>query len=312
MSGDESVNVRVTENTVSYVRFCAELLGNIPLCETERNDGVDLFAEPIFSSEELGGVLMAKPLRLPRIAVVITTRCTLRCSHCAHLNSTYKDVQRGDESAENVIAAMRRVLSVCDVDFIALLGGEPFLHPDLPDIVFALRDEQRLGVVSITTNGTLPLSVRLIDALNHPKARVTISNYGDETAPASKALANALSENGLQYHVTDANHPWADVGGISPRKRSEDYLRGMYARCLFASCPAILGGKLYICPRHANAVNLGLVEDSGVNLLEDSETPQVLKRKIIESVYVREFVSTCNLCDFIAPDGSQTLIKRAT
>jgi hypothetical protein len=228
------------------------------------------------------------------------------------LNSTYKDTQRRDELAKDVIAAVRRVLSVCDVNFIALLGGEPLLHPNLPDIVWGLRGEPRLGMISITTNGTLLPSERLLDALNHPKAHMTISNYGDETAPASKALINALSANGVRYHATDANHPWVDAGGVSPRGRSEDYLRGMYARCLFASCPVILGGKLYVCPRHANAVNLELTNDNGVDLLETSENPQVLKQQIIESVYKREFVPTCDLCDFIAPNGNQTFIKRAT
>jgi hypothetical protein len=194
-----------------------------------------------------------------------------------------------------------------------LLGGEPFLHPDLPDIVLALRDEPRLGAVSITTNGTLSPTERLLQVLRHPKTHVTISNYDGKVASASKALVNALSANGTHYHLADSSHPWVDAGGVVPRGRSEEHLRGMYARCLFASCPTILGNRLYVCPRHANAVNLGLVSDTGVDLLgASSEKLQMLKQQIIESVYMREFVPTCDLCDFIAPDGSQTPIKRAS
>jgi hypothetical protein len=277
---------------------------------------MDVLAKPRGStSAQLKDALTSLPLRLPRIAVVITTRCTLRCIHCAHLNSMYGDDARRDESAADVTDSVRRVLSVCDVDFIALLGGEPMLHPRLPEIIRALRDEPRVGKVSITTNGTLAAPEPLLQALAHPKTQVSISNYGQRRAPETQALADTLTKRGIRVHLADGTRPWADAGGVIPRGRAADDLREMYARCIFAACPTILNGKMYVCPRHANAVNLGLIpadEAGGVDLSLSGSGPEALRESVIDEIYAREFVPACDLCDFVTPDGRQKWIDRAT
>ena len=305
------VAVLMNEQTREYIRFSAELLGGIELFDSIAPEALDLFVEPKHTSEELKNALFKRPLRLPRIAVVITTRCTLRCPHCAHLNSQYK--MRCDYKASKIIDAVRSVLKICDVDFITLLGGEPLLHPGLPEMIYALRSEPRLGRIGITTNGTLQASESLLTALSHPKTCVFISNYDTVLAPHTLELVDTLAKRGISVSLADSAHQWADAGGIEPRGRDAAVLRGMYSRCLFASCPVILDGKLYMCPRHANAANLGLVpkyEIGGVELcIEDTS---VLKERIIEEVYARELAFSCNLCDFIAQDGSQVLIDRAT
>jgi hypothetical protein len=87
----------------------------------------------------------------------------------------------------------------------------------------------------------------------------------------------------------------------------------MYSRCLFASCPTLLDGVLYNCPRNANATQQGIIPEElsgGVNL--DQGEDRIVKEQIIKTLYVREQLSCCNRCDFIIPGGAQKLIPRAS
>lgn len=79
----------------------------------------------------------------------ITERCNLHCAHCFVSASDY-----GDTMPIGVIrdVAIPR-LKDCRVISVTLTGGEPFVHPDIIEIVSLLRSaEIRVG---ICTNGTL-------------------------------------------------------------------------------------------------------------------------------------------------------------
>jgi hypothetical protein len=280
--------------------------------ETQRGRVLYARGIPSRSSVELRQTLQARALRIKRIALVITTRCTLRCPHCVHLNSSY--TERKDFSVEQVLASMGRVFHVAEsVDAVSVMGGEALVHPDLCPILEALCDEKRLGEVSLTTNGTLLPAGPVLAALKHPRVRVFISNYPALVAPNTAKLIEILEEQGIRYDVAPAEKPWVDAGGTEIRKRNEGELAEMYARCLFAACPTLLGGKLYNCPRNANAAYQGLIPmelSGGISL--DGADDQALKEQIIETLYVHEQISCCDRCDFILPRGTQKLIPKAS
>ena len=81
----------------------------------------------------------------------ILTRCNLKCSHC-YINP----IQHGkhDLDTETVTAWLKLFHDPAKKSNLVLLGGEPTLHPGLPEIVKAAR---RIGYESITidTNGYL-------------------------------------------------------------------------------------------------------------------------------------------------------------
>lgn len=88
--------------------------------------------------------------------VIITRHCNLSCGYCTEYDKVSKPVPV--ETLKTWLDVLHRLRVVN----IALLGGEPLLHPDLPEIVaYANRHSQ----VSLTTNGYL-LKPKLIHALN--------------------------------------------------------------------------------------------------------------------------------------------------
>jgi len=88
--------------------------------------------------------------------LIVTRRCNLSCGYCTEYDKTSEFIPL--ELLEPRIDALHRLRVVN----IALLGGEPLMHPRLPEVVaYAQRHSQ----VSITTNGFL-LTRDLIERCN--------------------------------------------------------------------------------------------------------------------------------------------------
>jgi len=88
--------------------------------------------------------------------LIVTRRCNLSCGYCSEYDKTSEMIPL------DVLKRRMDVLHRLGVVNIALLGGEPLLHPDLPEIV---AYGSRRAQVSITTNGFL-LTESLIRRLN--------------------------------------------------------------------------------------------------------------------------------------------------
>ncbi len=90
--------------------------------------------------------------------VVVTRRCNLKCGYCTEYDRTSDPVPYDELALRLAKLAELRAWAVC------LTGGEPTMHPRLPDLVAEMR---RLGFKRrmMITNGWR-LTPALIDALN--------------------------------------------------------------------------------------------------------------------------------------------------
>jgi MoaA/NifB/PqqE/SkfB family radical SAM enzyme len=90
--------------------------------------------------------------------LVVTRRCNLSCGYCTEYDKTSEPVPFADLAARLADLRRLRAWAVC------LTGGEPTLHPDLPNLV---REMKRLGFRrrQLITNGYL-LTRDLVEALN--------------------------------------------------------------------------------------------------------------------------------------------------
>lgn len=67
---------------------------------------------------------------------IISTRCTLNCKYCGQRLSKYAPADRIDYSYESVCRDFDNFMSAVDfVGMVSVIGGEPFIHPRLGDIV---------------------------------------------------------------------------------------------------------------------------------------------------------------------------------
>lgn len=94
---------------------------------------------------------------LEYLVVNILDHCNLRCKGCDHFacvadpyivpyQTLYKDIQR-----------MAEIMHGDNIMKIAVMGGEPLLHPELLEILKVVREKFPYAVIRLTTNGILLL-----------------------------------------------------------------------------------------------------------------------------------------------------------
>jgi pyruvate formate lyase activating enzyme len=155
-------------------------------------------------------------------AVIWTVGCNLRCPFCYNGELVLPERMEGlprvePEEVLEVLAARKGFL-----DGLAITGGEPTLHADLPDF---LREVKALGMaVKLDTNGTLPdrlaplLSQGLVDYVamdvkapwdRYPEFTGIPENLSD----AVKESISLLSSSGVDYELRTTCVP-----GIGPEE----------------------------------------------------------------------------------------------
>ena len=103
----------------------------------------------IISKSEVASCYFRSSVELPyrKALLQITERCNLRCVHCFVSSGNYGDMIRIEIIQKLVIPRLKE----CRVISVTLTGGEPFIHPDIIEIVCLLRNADIK--VGICTNG---------------------------------------------------------------------------------------------------------------------------------------------------------------
>jgi pyruvate formate lyase activating enzyme len=93
-------------------------------------------------------------------ATLFTYGCNLRCPYCHNANLVAGGVPADFLSRGEVLRFLSRRRRV--LDGVVVTGGEPLLHPDLPELIAEIRTLDLL--VKVDTNGLLPTRLDLLDA----------------------------------------------------------------------------------------------------------------------------------------------------
>jgi len=90
---------------------------------------------------------------------VFTGGCNFRCPFCHNASLVLPERLDGDPNgAETVLAFLRKRQGI--LEGVAITGGEPLLHPDLPEL---LRKIRALGYrIKLDTNGSFPDALRAV------------------------------------------------------------------------------------------------------------------------------------------------------
>lgn len=221
---------------------------------------------------------------LEQLNIVVTTRCTLKCTHCSSLMPFYKHPK--DADLKKVIIYIDKLFKCIDsIGRIEVLGGEPFLHKDLPKLIKKLKTYQ-IREINVVTNGTIvPKDVTY---LKDPKICVVINTYGTKVPQ----LASKLDKAGVSY-IKSTHLAWADLGWFQKRNRTKPDLEELFRRCNFNTCTELLEGELHRCPRSSHGMQLGLIP---VNSDFVKMTDKDLKDKIKKLMNLKS-IGACNYCD---------------
>lgn len=250
---------------------------------------------------------MTNKIHLPRLAIVITTRCNLRCKLCSVGVPTQKEVYHIDwEAFKQELAALFSVVDT--VGSLEFAGGEPFLHADLPRMIeLFMRYKSRFQQWLIVTNGTIQPSDNLIDILkkNKDKGIVHLSDY-NIYPERTQQLVQLLNEIGYRYRVDtyygDEQYQdgWVDPGAMGARGRSEEELRYVFSHCGIVKnggCWRLYRGKVHLCTRSTRCTDAGFDFPQDYVDLLDTATSAEEKAEQLLSLLSTSYISACDYCN---------------
>ena len=261
---------------------------------------------------------MSNKLHLARLAIVITTRCNLKCKLC----SVGIPTQREPYNIELVDfnGAVDRIFEVVGtVDSLEFAGGEPLLHSDLPQMIKKYMEyKDRFGQWLLVTNGTMRISNDLVAVLREYKQYGVfhISDY-NIYPEKTKLLTENLDKIGFKYRV-DRYHGddqyqggWVDPGPIKPRGRNKETLADVFSNCGLVKnggCWRLHKGKIHLCTRSCRCIDEGFDFPDDYLDLFDVNTGAWEKAEKLRKILSGPYLEACDYCN--GDLGTQDKSKR--
>ncbi len=186
--------------------------------------------------------------------IAITHRCNARCSMCSVWQSS-----AADRLSPGHLAGLPRSLRTVNIT-----GGEPFLHPQLPDFVSAVRRRLPRAITTISTNGLLPDRIRrlLSDLVTRdPRLRIAVSIDGlEETHDLIRGLPGSFPKalQTIEY-LRSADFPGLRLSMTLSRQNSDQLLA-------VADLARHYQAEFGIVPAHASEVHFLTTETAPPHL----------------------------------------------
>lgn len=241
----------------------------------------------------------------PYFEIVVTTKCSLRCRHCANLMQYYESPY--NLQAESVLDSIKRVMAIADgVIIFRIIGGEPFLYKELDKVVEHLLSYKNIYRIGIPTNGTVSIhNKKLLGLLKNRRISIDVSDYG--YSENGRKFCDLLEQNEIRYGYTNTKW-WFDMGDLMCRNREPRQLQDMYKHC-YMVCRDILNGKIFQCPRSAHGTDLGFIisPDSDWFDLKEYGSGREAKEKLVQFYWKEHYVEACNYCD-MGMDGNRRAV----
>lgn len=266
-------------------------------------ENIDFYNYSYFMNEVLPIIVFYRfnMIYVNLLQLSLTERCTLKCRKCAH--ACY-NVSHEAEDFE--IDDVKRTMDTCfsQIDRIGefvLIGGEPFLYHDLADVIeyIGKKYRDRMGIFSITTNGTLIPSDKLMEQCKRYNILVRISNYSKAIPNLKKRyeeLCAKLKLNGVSYILGDEEHEWIDYGFGSYDRGESCNLRAVFDKCK-TPCREIRGSRLYYCVMARSVsdnLNLGIGQDDYLDLNDIRDRKELLDFQL--GYLKKGYLDMCRYC----------------
>jgi organic radical activating enzyme len=243
--------------------------------------------------EYIRGTEGFRPFVIPRVMVMPTTRCNLRCKGCSSLLPYFEKPQ--DCDLEQILRDFKNFFRGIDQCIRITVGGEPFLYPHLKEILEYLLEEEKVLGILLITNSMIQPKDEVVRLLANPKILVEVSDYGQ--LEKMSRLIRILEENNVNFKVL-TEQTWTDMGGTEFRDRTPEDLRFQYLNCDQSRViKGMHNGRFYTCARSARLTALGAYESETDSFpLADDATDEEIREKLLH-MYYSNHADSCNYCD---------------
>ena len=254
-----------------------------------------------FSSRAKAVAPPEDPINLYTATLIVNQSCNLSCKYCSSYMNAYEKGQRVHFKAEHISRDIHNFVKAVDaIGSLTVMGGETFLHPDLPKILRDLVGIENIGAISIATNGTVPIPEAGLDAYVHPRVLVNLSNYTKALPENQQRIFEAnqrlFDKHGINYRVDTTGKYWVMPSTLYDLGMSDAEKAARKDSCLAPlSCMQIKNGKLHPCDFGNAVTSLGLSSDpSNVVDLTDADITRL--RGSIRAYMDLPFHEVCGRC----------------
>lgn len=251
---------------------------------------------------------------LSKIDTVITSRCSLKCVHCNMF------ISHVAEPCDMSLESLKRNFAIFfdSVDYVyeyTLLGGEPFVHKELAEIISCMGAVygERIGRINLISNGTVVPGDKVIQTMKEYGVIVHISDYTgllhyDERL---KEVTEVLSKAGIEYYVIP-NNTWKDV--VYPQNTYAAADPKAHMLLCGHSTHSVDNGKLYWCdPAFAAECFTGFLsrEDDYLDLDKNRKSNTKFDASVNILKYLsgdvneRGYMSICEKCAGVGRDNDR-------
>lgn len=179
---------------------------------------------------------------LPQVEMHICDYCNLNCKGCAHFSPLFERKMPDLEKRIQDIKLLRQKFS--HIIKFYLLGGEPFLNPEIKEYVVEVRRLLPDTVIQIVTNGLLLLSVAddVLDEIRKNDIIISISVYLP-THKILKQIVQRLEERNVRY----ITRPYDDKQKFTKPLSAKQNSRYPH-KCISEGCLNVFEGRISRCP----------------------------------------------------------------
>jgi hypothetical protein len=197
-------------------------------------------------------------IMLPYLEMPITHICSLHCDGCsAYSNYSIKRTVPLPEAREWLKAWSKRVAPVR----FRILGGEPFLHPNLPEIILSARQFWPAAHIEIVTNGlnidrhpTMPFILSLPAMSLHLSVHSRDEKYLAQIDAAMARINRWIADFGVTARAGDNisfwNRFYKGVGQYM--EPFEGDAVASWKVCHSRICCNLIENRLWKCPQIGN------------------------------------------------------------
>lgn len=227
---------------------------------------------------------------LPRMTVIMSTKCTYRCKNCINMIPYYR--RQKDIASEQIIRDIDNVAACVDEwIFCELIGGEPFLYKDLMIVLQHVISMEKIRNILLITNGSIFPDEPLIRLLRNNKITVRVSDYGINKKVDE--FVSILKNYEVRVDITK-NMKWIMPGSAHKRYRTETQLKEQYNKCHAPKlCKTLYNSRIYACNRAMALHDLGYISSEQ----DWMEVKNEMEVNILDNFLKREWCLACDYCD---------------
>ena len=186
---------------------------------------------------------------------VITTYCNLKCQNCCNLMPYYKEPFHYDIG--HIKENLKKLSNIDKINNIQILGGEPFLHPDIIEIIDYIY-KLNFDFITLYTNGTvIPDGIEKILNKIDDRFCFSITRYKKSTRVDDLILL--CKKYGVRCEENEFGNICQNLEGEGEWILSGPPVENRYEKINGDTCGQIMscmGDKIYKCQRFGHLENL--------------------------------------------------------